>query len=604
MSTTRIRGCFALGLFASCALFCSGLPATAQTRSQPEVIVTDDPPAASAPTPAGPRNLAQPPSPLEAPRIPGLLPPTATTPTPGPSPLAATPSTTAASSQGPQAPQSGFNVRLARAPKMLGDFFGRGNTMVTLPGTTQNVMYNPFLGQRDFIGLGDAVDFSSARIVELPSGFGEFRPGTVFGQPVNGVAFRTLDELTDLSPGVIPLEIVGQAGSGVSDSDAQMQVQNAAEAGLPFEAQVDLASQQAVIAGESEGGTFVPTGTDTTVVGDPEAFASGGPIDETTPFQLSLPYDVFFSDAMFTPESMTILVPSPTAGDIVGRVRMQDNNSPLPQDRVFFDYNFFYNVPMGSPNTNVNRFVPGAEKTFLDGMASAEIRVPMGLTLDSQVVTDLPANVDAYEFGNLTVGTKFLLTSNDELAVAAGLGVSIPTADDIEIGLSDGTALVSIDNDSVHVLPYFAFLYLPRGQNCFVQSFLTLDIDTNGTPVSANVNGTGLESIGVWNDQNLITWSVSGGTFLYENYSRNASLKRVAWSGEIHWTETLNDADSAVGGSFIVGDPTAELSLVNATVGLHATVEQTTFTVGYTVPLSSDDRVFDGEFRAFANRAF
>ncbi|MEM9352093.1 MAG: hypothetical protein AAGA92_03690 [Planctomycetota bacterium] len=595
--STSIRGIVALWLLSAGVLCHCAASALGQTAAQqPDVIVSDEPPAAQAPV------TVNPPSPLDAPRIPGLLPPT-TAPAPGPSPFASTPSTTASASQGPRAPQTGYNVRLARAPKMLGDFFGRGNTTVTMPGMDQNIVYNPFMGQRDFFGLGDSVDFGSARLVVLPSGLGEFRPGTVFGQSVNGVAFRTLTPVAGLTAGTIPLEIVGQDGSGVSDADALMQVQNNADAFLPFDAQADLASQQSVIAGET-GGTFVPIGPDTTTVLDPEAEASAGPIDETTPFQLRLPYDVIFSDAVFTPESMTIVVPSPTAGDIVGRVRMQDNNSPLPQDRVFFDYNFFYNVPLTSAGTNVNRFTPGAEKTFLDGMASAEIRVPMGLTLDSQVSTDLPANVDSYEFGNLTVATKFLLTSNDELAVAAGLGVSIPTADDIEIGLSDGTALVSIDNDSVHILPYLAFLYLPRGGNCFLQSFLTLDIDANGTPVAANVNGTGLESIGVWNDQNLITWSVSGGTFLYENFSRNASLKRVAWSGEIHWTETLNDADSAVSGSYIVGDPNAELSLVNATFGLHTTVEQTTFTFGYTVPLTSDDRVFDGEFRAFANRPF
>ena len=97
-----------------------------------------------------------------------------------------------------------------------------------------------------------------------------------------------------------------------------------------------------------------------------------------------------------------------------------ENNSPLPEDRIYVRYNFFSNgqqvtglsptvrqiVPgdaFGSapillqlPQTkhyDVNMYTIGAEKTFLDGLMSVEVRLP--------VVTSLaPSNV--FSVGSIT----------------------------------------------------------------------------------------------------------------------------------------------------------------------------------------------------------
>ena len=301
--------------------------------------------------------------------------------------------------------------------------------------------------------------------------------------------------------------------------------------------------------------------------------------------------------------NMKISLPSPSAGDIIGRVRLQDNNSPIPQDRVFFDYNFFHNVPFTSNGVDVNRFTPGLEKTFWNKMASIELRVPMGATLDSEILTDGQNAIDNFEFGNMAIAAKFLLTSSDECALAAGVGVGLPTADDFELNMVDGTKLIKIQNDSAHVIPYLAYLYTPRGHNCFFQSFLTFDFDTNGNPVYMD-NGGSLERASTWHDQHLASLSVQAGSWLFENYSRWSRVKRVAWSVEAHYTATISDADTLPDNIYVTSDPNADISLVNGTFGGHITVHQTTFTVGYTVPFTKADRVFDGEFRFFANRAF
>ncbi|MEM6330029.1 MAG: hypothetical protein AAF790_07265 [Planctomycetota bacterium] len=296
----------------------------------------------------------------------------------------------------------------------------------------------------------------------------------------------------------------------------------------------------------------------------------------------------------------------PAAGpaDLVGRTRLQDNNSAMPEDRIYFDYSFFHNASLAAGGVDVSRFAPGFEKTFLDGMASVEVRVPMGVSFASQQTVGAGPDVSSYEFGNVVIAPKLLLSADDDLALAVGLGVALPTADDIVLRLPGGADFLRVQNESVHLLPYAALLYAPRGTGRFAHAFLTFDFDLNGNTTSANLTGAGLEEIGTWNDQHLVSLNLALGRWVYRNTSPSTRLEGVAISGELHYTATLNGSDVVSGGAFVVGRRGADLSVLNGTVGAHVRVGQTTFTAGYTAPLNSDERVFDGELRLFANRAF
>jgi hypothetical protein len=192
-----------------------------------------------------------------------------------------------------------------------------------------------------------------------------------------------------------------------------------------------------------------------------------------------------------------------------------DNNSPIPQDRVYYRYNYFNhaeqlstltNVTVPSPELaiggtsrlsavrsfDVNQQTFGAEKTFLDGLFSAEVRVPFSTTLSSnldyrvasangigptfvpggqQIFTDpvgnlffFPGGVPAggpgagnipynqilttptpqntrgsedTEFGNMSVILKGLLFRSDWLSFSGGVGVGIPTAQDTRVRVTD-----------------------------------------------------------------------------------------------------------------------------------------------------------------------
>jgi len=81
-------------------------------------------------------------------------------------------------------------------------------------------------------------------------------------------------------------------------------------------------------------------------------------------------------------------VPNPGAGGVVGRTKIAENTSPIPQDRCLFNYSYFDNVPLYPGGVNVQRITPGIEKTCLGGMMSVEMKVPMAVTLDTTVTQD------------------------------------------------------------------------------------------------------------------------------------------------------------------------------------------------------------------------
>ena len=262
----------------------------------------------------------------------------------------------------------------------------------------------------------------------------------------------------------------------------------------------------------------------------------------------------------------TVVIPNPGGGGTVGRVRLSDNNSAMPQNRVFLDYNYFKSVPLTTNGVDVNRFTPGFERTFLDGLGSIEMQFPMAVTLDTNLATDGTTDLNNEEFGNIQVTTKLLLYGSTTRAFAAGLGVTIPTADDISVAWMDGTPLVRVANETVHLTPYIAGLLTPTNRT-FAHGFLQLDVDTAGGSVFANSDGGGLRKIGEWNDQTFLFVDVGIGHWVARNDSRDRGLSGFALTTELHYTKSISDADAVTDGKFVVGNPTANLDLLNGTVG-------------------------------------
>jgi hypothetical protein len=172
--------------------------------------------------------------------------------------------------------------------------------------------------------------------------------------------------------------------------------------------------------------------------------------------------------------------------------KIAENESPLPQDRVFLTYNFYDNVHgpasglphavtvnttvnglpatittqipgVSQPNLNVNRGVVGFEKTFLGGDASFELRAPM---IDQEGDPLSPTNA----LGDLTMILKYALWRNDAgSCVSLGLGLTAPTGPEF--------ATINGDFSSFLLQPFVGYRW--SADRYFVQGFSSLVIPTN-----------------------------------------------------------------------------------------------------------------------------
>jgi hypothetical protein len=296
------------------------------------------------------------------------------------------------------------------------------------------------------------------------------------------------------------------------------------------------------------------------------------------------------------------------------RVKIGDNNVALPTDRVFFMYNHFHNVfqfneqplnPPGAPPINrqmhLDRYTAGFEKMFLDDLWSVEVRMPFNGSFDYR---GSAVAVEGGNVGNLAIILKNLLYVDDNTAVAAGLGIDIPTGSDVTTSIN-GIDL-HFQNDALHLLPWIGFT-TAIGEQFFMTGFLQVDIAANGNEVLAPQFD---RSLGFFTEQNLMYLDLAVGTWLYNNpYAER--LTSVALLGELHYTTTLQDTDviedTVFGSEFFIGNVFNRQDILNGTVAVQFEIANTTnFRFAAVTPLSNspDRRLFDSELQFQVNRKF
>jgi hypothetical protein len=312
------------------------------------------------------------------------------------------------------------------------------------------------------------------------------------------------------------------------------------------------------------------------------------------------------------PDGGVVSIPSSTA---VGLMKFAEGSSPQPRDRVFVSYNYFDNVNLIPGGIHVNRLTPGIEKTFFDGNFSVEVRAPMAWTLNSTTPFDIPTlsvidyDSNHYEFGNLTTFLKALLYNDEQVSVSTGLGVALPTANDVRV-ISPANPAATLDlirNQAVHLLPFVGAMYTPNDR-WFSQGILQLDIPTNGNTVYTvqDARNFTLNRDGVLTDPTYLFASVSNGYWIHRSNDPNARLTGVALLTEFHFNTTLQATDVVVATGSLVGTRQEGIETVNGVVGTNLMFDQNkSLSLGYVLPIGGGaDRAFDGEFRVLFNWYF
>jgi hypothetical protein len=317
-------------------------------------------------------------------------------------------------------------------------------------------------------------------------------------------------------------------------------------------------------------------------------------------------------------QQVGIVVPSPSggAGSILGRQKIAENTSPIPRDRVFFNYSLFHNTALPGA-LDVHRYGPGFEKTFWDGATSLEARFPFASTLDSDVTLDpnaLATVPEDVEFGNINLIFKAMLWEEDTWAVSAGLQVGLPTAKDVVVSAPVGLlspnfsgTLVEVNNDAAHLAPFVGAVYADG--RLFTQAYVQIDAAARGNRVwvrdLTDAEGDNLLAAGELDDATFLYADWGIGYWMYRN-PQATLVTAAAPIFEAHWNQSLETTDVVQSGMFQIGTPAENISVLNLVMGgvlrLRA---QSTLTVGYATPVgASADREFDGELRVVFNRYF
>jgi len=273
----------------------------------------------------------------------------------------------------------------------------------------------------------------------------------------------------------------------------------------------------------------------------------------------------------------------------------------LPTDRVFFLFNHFHNaLRLQTQNTsttdNVDQFTFGFEKTSDDGQWSFELRMPFSGDAN---LSGNDVAVDSNGVGNLVGTLKRIMYSDSTFVVAAGLAVVAPTGSDASVTFTNSR--IEFENEAVHLLPYLAVQASPD-ENWFFHAFAQVDVAANENEVSLiNTTSTVSDSLA---DQTLLYLDASAGYWWYQS-TDDSGLTGLASVVELHYTTTLNDADTAnLTGGFI-GNLDNRFDVLNLTAGVHSEWSgNTAIRFAVVVPLDRDERFFDSEMQVSIIRRY
>ncbi len=298
------------------------------------------------------------------------------------------------------------------------------------------------------------------------------------------------------------------------------------------------------------------------------------------------------------------------------RTLVGDINKPLPVDRFYFSYNYFHNAVSSmaaaspgstrSQDANVHRYTVGWEQTFGEDNWSVNFRMPFAS--DQNFLSRVSGGPDGRvasgggRVGNLAVILKRILYSEDDLVLAAGLGVETPTGSNAAATI--GRLHFREENQAVFLLPFIAFMHTPSEDN-FYQAFLQLSAPTNSNPVElTDLTGDAPRTIGKYTDQTLLHFNVSCGEWLTRDPCSNFCTG-IAALVELHYTAALEDSDQILGteiidddiAGFLLTDDAKRAQMLNVATGFHTEFcDGTTLRVASIFPLlQGSERAFDGE---------
>jgi hypothetical protein len=233
----------------------------------------------------------------------------------------------------------------------------------------------------------------------------------------------------------------------------------------------------------------------------------------------------------------------------VGGFKIADNNSPMPQDRIYLDFNFFNDflastnnrLGTGIQNMNIYRESFGLEKTFLDGNGSVGLILPLNTLSMQSPVSSL--NGTHTGLGDLSLFARYALYGDraNNNWISGGLAVTAPTGSSNFAGID---APSPVANTTI-LQPFGSYLW--NFGNLYVQGFISIYTPTDH----------GSSPVLLFNDIGI-------GYFVYRAPVADRWLTGVAPTFEVHVTDPLNFR-----GPITASNPFGAFDVVDLGVGLN-----------------------------------
>ncbi|WP_435019965.1 hypothetical protein TA3x_001571 [Tundrisphaera sp. TA3] len=281
-----------------------------------------------------------------------------------------------------------------------------------------------------------------------------------------------------------------------------------------------------------------------------------------------------------SPRRVTSLAPT------VRGFKIGENQSPQPQDRVFYSFNYFSNVngevnsrfdsPVG--NLRVYRQIFGFEKTFDSARGSFGVRLPLNtLTADSTIrgAFRKPGGTST-ALGDVSFFAKYILKLDPATGslISAGIVVTPPTGPDQFAG---ATYVQSVRSTTIQ--PFLGYIW--RRGDFYLHGFSALDVPSSVRDVTMVYNDIGI------------------GYYVYRNADASRWLTAVVPTFEVHVNNPLTHRDP-----FNQNDPAGTPDIVNLTYGLNLEFSQRSIlTFGFVNPVTNP-KPFDHEWLLLFNVRF
>ena len=274
------------------------------------------------------------------------------------------------------------------------------------------------------------------------------------------------------------------------------------------------------------------------------------------------------------------------------RFKISENNSALPQHRVYYNFNYFDSALYVDDGTNENRLnvhrhTFGVEYAFWCDMASFGVEVPFQNGINPEYDG---GDITSTEFENISLIFKSVLYQDCCKTLSAGLGVDLPTGPDTS--LDDGGTTFDLENDVVILSPYVALLRAdPCGCN-FMHAFVQVDLPTDDYTVDAN------GAVGEIDAGTLLHIDLSVGRWIHQDCCGNG----LAVIAELHYSENLESAQTIGTGDTL---SSSDNEFFNATLGANVARGCWDIRPAVVLPLlDRPDRGFDYELSLQINRRF